>query len=207
MCISVLRLLNHFTSNHWNNITTSITSWIVLWWSNTVYYLLYAPESASKARGTIKCFRHSEVLLVAWVFTCLALPFWSQLLSLPFSCHAQAQLHRCNSAGLRELGEFTFFCLFVWDFYSSLVYPFLSLSDLMLLPVRVTSTERQLNGFQNSLHSAASCEPGTNSTGECQCWRLGKWGWACWDAFIFLKNWQGKNFLSKKKKHSCLTSM
>ncbi|XP_009989961.1 PREDICTED: tubulin polyglutamylase TTLL5-like, partial [Tauraco erythrolophus] len=29
---------------------------------------------------------------------------------------------------------------------------------------RVTSTERQLNGFQNSLHSAASCEPGTNST-------------------------------------------
>ncbi|XP_072721406.1 tubulin polyglutamylase TTLL5 isoform X2 [Ciconia boyciana] len=30
---------------------------------------------------------------------------------------------------------------------------------------KVTSTERQLNGFQNSLHSAASCEPGTNSTG------------------------------------------
>ncbi|XP_049681308.1 tubulin polyglutamylase TTLL5 isoform X4 [Accipiter gentilis] len=29
---------------------------------------------------------------------------------------------------------------------------------------KVTSTERQLNGFQNSLHSAASCEPGTNST-------------------------------------------
>ncbi|XP_068802709.1 tubulin polyglutamylase TTLL5 isoform X2 [Struthio camelus] len=28
----------------------------------------------------------------------------------------------------------------------------------------VTSTERQLNGFQNSLNSAASCEPGTNST-------------------------------------------
>ncbi|XP_010218337.1 PREDICTED: tubulin polyglutamylase TTLL5-like, partial [Tinamus guttatus] len=27
-----------------------------------------------------------------------------------------------------------------------------------------TSTERQLNGFQNSLNSAASCEPGTNST-------------------------------------------
>ncbi|XP_009885348.1 PREDICTED: tubulin polyglutamylase TTLL5 [Charadrius vociferus] len=30
---------------------------------------------------------------------------------------------------------------------------------------KVTSAERQLNGFQNSLHSAASCEPGTNSTG------------------------------------------
>ncbi|XP_010145032.1 PREDICTED: tubulin polyglutamylase TTLL5-like, partial [Eurypyga helias] len=29
---------------------------------------------------------------------------------------------------------------------------------------KVTSTERQLNGFLNSLHSAASCEPGTNST-------------------------------------------
>ncbi|XP_035757846.1 tubulin polyglutamylase TTLL5 isoform X4 [Egretta garzetta] len=29
---------------------------------------------------------------------------------------------------------------------------------------KVTSTERQPNGFQNSLHSAASCEPGTNST-------------------------------------------
>ncbi|XP_010165024.2 tubulin polyglutamylase TTLL5, partial [Antrostomus carolinensis] len=29
---------------------------------------------------------------------------------------------------------------------------------------KVTSTERQLNGFQNSLHSAGSCEPGTNST-------------------------------------------
>lgn len=29
---------------------------------------------------------------------------------------------------------------------------------------KVTSTERQLNRFQNSLHSAASCEPGTNST-------------------------------------------
>ncbi|XP_075568755.1 tubulin polyglutamylase TTLL5 isoform X2 [Pelecanus crispus] len=29
---------------------------------------------------------------------------------------------------------------------------------------KVTSTERQLNGFQNSLHSATSCEPGTNST-------------------------------------------
>ncbi|XP_047915897.2 tubulin polyglutamylase TTLL5 isoform X1 [Anser cygnoides] len=29
---------------------------------------------------------------------------------------------------------------------------------------KVTSTERQLNGFQNSLHSAASCEPGSNST-------------------------------------------
>ncbi|XP_063189568.1 tubulin polyglutamylase TTLL5 isoform X3 [Chroicocephalus ridibundus] len=28
---------------------------------------------------------------------------------------------------------------------------------------KVTSAERQLNGFQNSLHSAASCEPGTNS--------------------------------------------
>ncbi|KAJ7410224.1 tubulin tyrosine ligase like 5 [Willisornis vidua] len=30
---------------------------------------------------------------------------------------------------------------------------------------KVTSTEKQLNGFQNSLQSAASCEPGTNSTG------------------------------------------
>uniref|UniRef100_A0A8B9MMF2 Tubulin--tyrosine ligase-like protein 5 n=1 Tax=Accipiter nisus TaxID=211598 RepID=A0A8B9MMF2_9AVES len=69
---------------------------------------------------------------------------------------------------------------------------------------KVTSTERQPNGFQNSLHSAASREPGTNSTGECQCQRPGKWGWACWDAFIFLKNWQAKNFLSKKKKHSCM---
>ncbi|KAI1237708.1 Tubulin polyglutamylase TTLL5, partial [Lamprotornis superbus] len=29
---------------------------------------------------------------------------------------------------------------------------------------KVTSTEKQLNGFQNSLHSAASCEPGTYST-------------------------------------------
>ncbi|XP_075359395.1 tubulin polyglutamylase TTLL5 isoform X2 [Mycteria americana] len=29
---------------------------------------------------------------------------------------------------------------------------------------KVTSAERQLNGFQNSLHSAASCEAGTNST-------------------------------------------
>uniref|UniRef100_A0A8C0FDS8 Tubulin--tyrosine ligase-like protein 5 n=1 Tax=Bubo bubo TaxID=30461 RepID=A0A8C0FDS8_BUBBB len=29
---------------------------------------------------------------------------------------------------------------------------------------KVTSTERQLNRFQNSLRSAASCEPGTNST-------------------------------------------
>uniref|UniRef100_A0A8C3BR84 Tubulin--tyrosine ligase-like protein 5 n=1 Tax=Cairina moschata TaxID=8855 RepID=A0A8C3BR84_CAIMO len=29
---------------------------------------------------------------------------------------------------------------------------------------KVASTERQLNGFQNSLHSAASCEPGSNST-------------------------------------------
>ncbi|XP_010180955.1 PREDICTED: tubulin polyglutamylase TTLL5-like, partial [Mesitornis unicolor] len=29
---------------------------------------------------------------------------------------------------------------------------------------KVTSTERQLNGFQTSLHSAASCEPETNST-------------------------------------------
>ncbi|XP_068254897.1 tubulin polyglutamylase TTLL5 isoform X2 [Nyctibius grandis] len=29
---------------------------------------------------------------------------------------------------------------------------------------RVTSTERQLNGFQNNLHSAASCEPGTSAT-------------------------------------------
>ncbi|XP_032300518.1 tubulin polyglutamylase TTLL5 isoform X4 [Coturnix japonica] len=29
---------------------------------------------------------------------------------------------------------------------------------------RVTSVERQLNGFQNSLHSAASCELGSNST-------------------------------------------
>ncbi|XP_071413902.1 tubulin polyglutamylase TTLL5 isoform X2 [Pithys albifrons albifrons] len=29
---------------------------------------------------------------------------------------------------------------------------------------KVTSTEKQLNGFQNSLQSAASCEPGTNST-------------------------------------------
>ncbi|XP_074959628.1 tubulin polyglutamylase TTLL5 isoform X2 [Phalacrocorax aristotelis] len=29
---------------------------------------------------------------------------------------------------------------------------------------KVTSTERQLNGFQNSIHSAASYEPGTNST-------------------------------------------
>ncbi|XP_009278996.1 PREDICTED: tubulin polyglutamylase TTLL5 [Aptenodytes forsteri] len=29
---------------------------------------------------------------------------------------------------------------------------------------KVTSTERQLNGFQNTLHSAASCEPGTTST-------------------------------------------
>ncbi|KAM6131250.1 tubulin polyglutamylase TTLL5 [Pterocles gutturalis] len=29
---------------------------------------------------------------------------------------------------------------------------------------KVTSTERQLNRFQNSLHSATSCEPGTNST-------------------------------------------
>ncbi|KAM6273376.1 tubulin polyglutamylase TTLL5 isoform 3-T3 [Porphyrio hochstetteri] len=29
---------------------------------------------------------------------------------------------------------------------------------------KVISTERQINGFQNSLHSAASCEPGTNST-------------------------------------------
>ncbi|KAM6335510.1 tubulin polyglutamylase TTLL5 [Podargus strigoides] len=29
---------------------------------------------------------------------------------------------------------------------------------------KVTSTERQLNRFQNSLQSAASCEPGTNST-------------------------------------------
>ncbi|XP_032044108.1 tubulin polyglutamylase TTLL5 isoform X1 [Aythya fuligula] len=28
---------------------------------------------------------------------------------------------------------------------------------------KVASTERQLNGFQNSLHSAASCEPGSNS--------------------------------------------
>uniref|UniRef100_A0A8D0FJ64 Tubulin--tyrosine ligase-like protein 5 n=1 Tax=Strix occidentalis caurina TaxID=311401 RepID=A0A8D0FJ64_STROC len=35
---------------------------------------------------------------------------------------------------------------------------------------KVTSTERQLNRFQNSLRSAASCEPGTNSTGECQLW-------------------------------------
>uniref|UniRef100_A0A669PME3 Tubulin--tyrosine ligase-like protein 5 n=1 Tax=Phasianus colchicus TaxID=9054 RepID=A0A669PME3_PHACC len=32
---------------------------------------------------------------------------------------------------------------------------------------KVTSVERQLNGFQNSLRSAASCEPGSNSTGEC----------------------------------------
>ncbi|XP_062350292.1 tubulin polyglutamylase TTLL5 [Cinclus cinclus] len=31
---------------------------------------------------------------------------------------------------------------------------------------KVTSTEKQLNGFQNSLHSAASCEPGTYSTGS-----------------------------------------
>ncbi|XP_050811617.1 tubulin polyglutamylase TTLL5 isoform X5 [Gopherus flavomarginatus] len=30
---------------------------------------------------------------------------------------------------------------------------------------KVTSTEGQLNGFQNSLSSAASCEPGTKSTG------------------------------------------
>ncbi|XP_052551998.1 tubulin polyglutamylase TTLL5 isoform X3 [Tympanuchus pallidicinctus] len=29
---------------------------------------------------------------------------------------------------------------------------------------KVTSVERQLNGFQNSLRSAASCEPGSNST-------------------------------------------
>ncbi|KAL2303807.1 hypothetical protein Nmel_009086 [Mimus melanotis] len=29
---------------------------------------------------------------------------------------------------------------------------------------KITSTEKQLNGFQNSLHSAASCEPGTYST-------------------------------------------
>ncbi|XP_014745556.1 PREDICTED: tubulin polyglutamylase TTLL5 isoform X3 [Sturnus vulgaris] len=29
---------------------------------------------------------------------------------------------------------------------------------------KVTSTEKQLNGFQSSLHSAASCEPGTYST-------------------------------------------
>uniref|UniRef100_A0A8C9FWQ1 Tubulin--tyrosine ligase-like protein 5 n=1 Tax=Pavo cristatus TaxID=9049 RepID=A0A8C9FWQ1_PAVCR len=31
---------------------------------------------------------------------------------------------------------------------------------------KVTSVERQLNGFQNSLRSAASCEPRSNSTGE-----------------------------------------
>ncbi|XP_041903941.1 tubulin polyglutamylase TTLL5 isoform X7 [Corvus kubaryi] len=31
---------------------------------------------------------------------------------------------------------------------------------------KVTSTEKQLNGFQNSLHSAASSEPGTYSTGS-----------------------------------------
>uniref|UniRef100_A0A8C3UC53 Tubulin--tyrosine ligase-like protein 5 n=1 Tax=Catharus ustulatus TaxID=91951 RepID=A0A8C3UC53_CATUS len=31
---------------------------------------------------------------------------------------------------------------------------------------KVTSTEKQLNGFQNNLHSSASCEPGTYSTGE-----------------------------------------
>uniref|UniRef100_A0A8C5WZU6 Tubulin--tyrosine ligase-like protein 5 n=1 Tax=Malurus cyaneus samueli TaxID=2593467 RepID=A0A8C5WZU6_9PASS len=31
---------------------------------------------------------------------------------------------------------------------------------------KVTSTEKQLNGFQNSLHSTASCEPGTYSTGD-----------------------------------------
>ncbi|XP_071894538.1 tubulin polyglutamylase TTLL5 isoform X3 [Anas platyrhynchos] len=30
---------------------------------------------------------------------------------------------------------------------------------------KVASSDRQLNGFQNSLHSAASCEPGSNSTG------------------------------------------
>nr|XP_038036146.1 tubulin polyglutamylase TTLL5 isoform X2 [Anas platyrhynchos] len=29
---------------------------------------------------------------------------------------------------------------------------------------KVASSDRQLNGFQNSLHSAASCEPGSNST-------------------------------------------
>jgi len=69
----------------------------------------------------------------------------------------------------------------------------------MILPVRVTSTEKQLNGFQNTLHSAASCEPGTNSTGECQCRRPGKWGWACWEVFIFLKNCQGKTFSVRRR--------
>uniref|UniRef100_A0A8C7E5X5 Tubulin--tyrosine ligase-like protein 5 n=1 Tax=Naja naja TaxID=35670 RepID=A0A8C7E5X5_NAJNA len=36
----------------------------------------------------------------------------------------------------------------------------------IVLSGSITSTERQLNGFQNSLNSAASCEPLANSTGE-----------------------------------------
>ncbi|XP_017691180.1 PREDICTED: tubulin polyglutamylase TTLL5 isoform X6 [Lepidothrix coronata] len=37
---------------------------------------------------------------------------------------------------------------------------------------KVTSTEKKLNGFQNSLHSAASREPGTNSTASARRERL-----------------------------------
>uniref|UniRef100_A0A8D0HE34 Uncharacterized protein n=1 Tax=Sphenodon punctatus TaxID=8508 RepID=A0A8D0HE34_SPHPU len=46
-----------------------------------------------------------------------------------------------------------------------LAFPCSALSSPIFFPVRVTSTEGQLNGFQNSLNSAASCEPGTNAVG------------------------------------------
>uniref|UniRef100_A0A8B9T7G5 Tubulin--tyrosine ligase-like protein 5 n=1 Tax=Anas platyrhynchos TaxID=8839 RepID=A0A8B9T7G5_ANAPL len=49
---------------------------------------------------------------------------------------------------------------------------------------KVASTDRQLNGFQNSLHSAASCEPGSNSTKAEFC-RVGRGR--------SLKMWLGKN--------------
>lgn len=175
-------------------MTTAYTSCSVCWWPNTIYYLLYTPESASRAYETIKCFSHNKVSLVAWLFICLALLFGVSFCHCLFCITFRHSFMVTVPVRLCKLGEFS---IFVWDFLSSLLYH-LPLSNFMVLPLRLTSTEKQLNGFQNSLHSAAPCEPGTCSTGEWQCQRPWKWGWVCWDAFIFFKNWQGKSLSARR---------
>lgn len=89
VCISVLRSLNHFTSNHWNKVTTAELCFGGPK-SFTISFILQ--NQLPRHVGQLSVLGTSKSCW--WLES--ALPFWSQLLSLPFSYHVQAQLHSYN---------------------------------------------------------------------------------------------------------------
>lgn len=90
-------------------MTTAYTSCSVCWWPNTIYYLLYTPESASRAYETIKCFSHNKVSLVAWLFVCLALLFGVSVCHCLFCTTFRHSFMVTVPVRLCKLGEFSFF--------------------------------------------------------------------------------------------------